>query len=721
MITRDDILEFMASLDYRPMRRRGLAKALDVSKKRYPDFREILGDLEDEGYVRLARGRRYELAIADEAEDLGGLAGTFISKGDYGFFRPDGGGDDYYVGRAHTGGAMDGDQVLLEPRKARGPRHAGRVVKILKRAREEIVGVLQEGWGNPFLLPGGKPSDEGVKVSAPQGKSIEDFPYGHKVAARITRYPSRNRGAEAELVADLGPAGTVETETAAVIREYGLREEFPAEVLEESEKLPSSAPDDEVARRIDYREQRCITIDPPDAADFDDAICLEKIEKGWRLYVHIADVAWAVPTGGAIDREARERSTSVYLPGHVLPMLPPKISSMLCSLLPGEARLTQTAVIDYDSDCNRRGYRLERSVIRSALRLHYGQVRRIVEGAPQPSAGVPHWALESLRALQEFSQKLRARRFTDGAVFLDMPEIRVEVGEKGETLAVKEHRSDFSHQIVEECMLAANRAVAEYLVAAELPGIFRAHEPPEDDKLKELAAFVKSYKLNFKAPYSRRKLQKLVESIKGQEYEPAVMFAVLTSMKQAVYSTQDTEHFALAFRPYCHFTSPIRRYPDLAVHRALAGSYPPGEVVLARAGKGGRSKGLRAGVADRREAAAQMATLATHCSRMERNAAAAERRMTRFRQMELLSRQQHVEHAGLITGVAEFGLFVRLDDFYVDGLVHVTSMVDRYRYLPKRKELVGDRTGRRWRLGDRVTVRITNMDLATARLELELV
>ncbi len=721
MINRDDILEFMASPDYRPMRRRGMAKALDVSKKRYPDFREILGDLEEEGLVRFGRGRRYELTAADETDDLDGLAGTFISKGDYGFFRPDGGGDDYYVGRAHTGGAMDGDQVLLEPRKSRGPRHAGRVVKVLKRAREEVVGVLHEGWGNPFLLPGGKPGDEGVKVSAPRGKSIEDFPYGHKVAARITRYPNRARGAEAELVADLGPAGTVETETAATIREYGLRAEFPPEVLEESEKLPSSASDDEVARRVDYRKQRCITIDPPDAADFDDAICLEKLEKGWRLYVHIADVAWAVPAGGAIDREARERSTSVYLPGHVLPMLPPRISSLLCSLLPGEARLTQTAVIDYDSGGNRRGYRLERSAIRSGLRLHYGQVRRLIEGAPEPGEEVPDWALESLRQLHEFSQKLRARRFADGAIFLDMPEIRVEVGENGETLAVKEHRSDLSHQIVEEFMLAANRAVAEYLVATELPGIFRVHEAPDDDKLKELAAFVRSYKLNFKAPYSRRKLQKLVESLKGQEFGPAVMFAVLTSMKQAVYSAREEEHFALAFRPYCHFTSPIRRYPDLAVHRALTNSYPPGKSVLDHVAKGGRRKGLRARVADRRESAAQMETLATHCSRRERNAAAAERRMTRFRQMELLSRQQHAEHPGLITGVAEFGLFVRLDDFYVDGLVHVTSMIDRYSYMPKRQELVGARTGRRWRLGDRVTVRIASMDLATARLDLELI
>jgi len=710
----------MASPDYRPMRRRGLAKALDVSKKRYPDFREMLAELEDEGYVRLGRGRRYELATEGD-DELDGIPGTYIGKGEYGFFRPDGGGDDYYVGRPHTGGAMDGDRVLLEPRRSRGPRRAGRVVRILKRETQEVVGVLREGWGNPFVLPGTRFGDEGIRVVAPEGRSIEDFNYGNKVAARITRYPSRSQGARAELVADLGPAGSAETETAATIREFGLREEFPPEALEEAEALPDFTPDEEANRRVDYRRQQCITIDPPDAADFDDAIHLEKTARGWRLHVHIADVAWAVPAGGALDAEARERSTSVYLPGRVLPMLPPRLSSALCSLVPGEARLTQTAVINYSAEGQRLDYRIERSVIRSALRLHYGQVRRLLEEAPQPGEEVPDWALAMLRQMHDFSQKLRARRFKDGAIFLDMPEIRVEVGPGGETLAVKEHRQDFSHQIVEEFMLAANRAVASFLVAGELPGIFRLHEAPDEDKLRELATFVKSYKMSFKPPYSRRKLQKLVESIKGREFEPAVMFAVLTSMKQAIYSGRDGEHFALAFRPYCHFTSPIRRYPDLVVHRALARAYPPGKPILKSAARGGRRKGLRAGVADRRESAARMELLATHCSRMERKAAEAERHLTRFRQMELLTSSKNAEHSGLVTGVTDFGLFVRIDDFYVEGLVHVAGMVDNYRYVSRRQELVGQRTGRRWRLGDRVTVRVVRVDMTTARLELELV
>jgi ribonuclease R len=720
MITRDDILEFLASPDYRPMRRRALAKALDVSKKRYPDFRDVLADLEVEGLVRLGRGRRYELVAEGEEAGVDGIPGAYISKGDYGFFRPDDGGDDYYVGRLHTGGAMDGDRVLLEPRRSRGPRRAGRVIRILKRETEEVVGVLREGWGHPFILPGERSADEGVKVIAPPGRSIDEFPYGNKVVARITRYPSRSRGPEAELVADLGAAGTAETETAAAIREFGLREEFPPEALAEAERLPEAVPEEELLHRVDYREQRCITVDPPDAADFDDAVHLERTDRGWRLYVHIADVAWAVPAGGPLDAEARERSTSVYLPGQVLPMLPPRVSSLLCSLLPGQARLAQTVVIDYGPDGERRGYRIERSVIRSALRLHYGQVRRLVEGAPRPGEEVPDWARDSLREMHEFSQKLRARRFRAGAIFLDMPEIRVEVNETGETVAVREHRQDFSHQIVEEFMLAANRAVASFLVNMELPGIFRIHEAPDEEKLRELATFVKSFGISLKPPYSRRKIQKLVESVKGQEHEPTVMFAVLTSMKQAVYSGADDEHFALAFRPYCHFTSPIRRYPDLVVHRALERLYPPGESALDAVGQGGRRKGRRAQVADRRGAAARMETLAAHCSQMERKAAEAERRLTRFRQLELLDRNKVAEHSGAVTGVTDFGLFVKLDDFFVEGLVHVASMVDRYRYLPRRQELVGTRTGRRWRRGNRVTVRISRLDLATGRLELEL-
>ncbi|MHC4916205.1 MAG: ribonuclease R family protein [Planctomycetota bacterium] len=720
MIGRDDILEFMASADYRPMRRRALAKALDVSKKRYPEFREVLAELEDEGYVRLGRGRRYMLLTSGEDEEIEGIAGTFIGKGDYGFFRPEGGGEDYYVGRAHTGGAMNGDRVLLEPGRRRGPRRRGRVVKVLERRTDEVVGVLREGWGQPFILPGERSGDEGIRVRAPAGRSIEDFPYGNKVAARITRYPSRSRGAEAELVADLGPAGTVETETAAIIREFGLRDEFPPEVLAETEKIPAQISDDQLAHRVDYREQRCLTVDPPDAADFDDAVFLERTEEGWRLYVHIADVAWAVPERGALDAEARERSTSVYMPGHVIPMLPPRLSSLLCSLLPGEARLCQTAVIDFGPEGDRLSFRIERSVIRSALRLHYGQVRRLIEGAPRPGEEVPDWALESLQAMHGFSQKLRARRFADGGVFLDMPEVRVRVGDDGETQGVELRRQDFSHQVVEEFMLAANRAVAEFMVTTELPGIFRWHEPPDEDRLQELSTFVKTFGLSFKPPFSRRKVQKLVESVKGKPFEPTVMLAVLTSMKQARYTGVDGEHYALAFRPYCHFTSPIRRYPDLVVHRALSGMYPPGESALDPVGRGGRRRGRRAQVADRRAAAGRMETLAQHCSDMERRAAEAERRLTRFRQMELLGRSGGGERSGVITGVTEFGLFVRIDDFFVEGLVHVASMSDRYRYLPRRQELQGQRTGRRWRLGDAVTVRVLRLDLTAGRVELEL-
>jgi ribonuclease R len=719
VITGDDILEFMASPDYRPMRRRALAKALDVSKKRYDDFRDLLAELEDAGHVRLGRGRRYQL-VGGESGDLDGLPGSFISKGDYGFFRPDDGGEDYFVGRGHTGGAMDGDRVLLEPRRSRGPRRAGRVVRILERATDEVVGILRDGWGNPFVLPGGRAGDEGIKVTAPPGRHLEEFPYGHKVVARITRYPSRSRGAEAELVADLGPAGTVETETAAVIREYGLREEFPPPVLAEAERLPAAPPGEELARRVDYRGQRCITIDPPDAADFDDAVFMEKTDGGWRLYVHIADVAWAVPPASGLDAEARERSTSVYLPGHVLPMLPARLSGLLCSLLPGEARLAQTAVIDYDAGGARLGFRIERSVIRSALRLHYGQVRRAIEGTPRPGEEMPDWAVGALREMHDLSRKLRARRFAAGAVFLDMPEVRVQVGENGQTLGITEARQDFSHQIVEEFMLAANRAVAELMVRAELPGIFRVHEAPDDERLRGLATFVRTYGLSFKPPFNRRKVQALVESVREKECAPVVNFAVLTSMKQAVYSATDAEHYALAFRPYCHFTSPIRRYPDLVVHRALAGLYPPGKAVLDGVPRGGRRRGRRAQVADRRGAASRMDLLARHCSQMERRAAEAERRMTRFRQMELLERTGAVQHHGTISGVTDFGLFVRIDDFYLEGLVHVASMVDRYRYLPARQELVGARTGRRWRLGDRVAVRVSRLDLATGRLELEL-
>lgn len=730
MITREDILAFLASPDYRPLRRRGLAGAMAVPNDEYRAFRKVLDEMEAQGLVHLGHARRYRLAGKEkgegegagaDADDTGGLTGTYISKGDYGFFRPDaGGGEDYYIGRGRTGEAMNGDRVVVEPLGARGPRRSGRVVRVLERASSEVVGLLREGWGQPFVIPGERPEGDAVKITAPPGRSVDDFPCGHKVVARITRYPTRARGAEAELVADLGPAGTVETETAAVIREFGLRQEFPPEALAEAERLPGAVSDEELARRVDYREQRCMTIDPSDAADFDDAVFLEDTERGHRLYVHIADVGQAVPAGGALDAEARARSTSVYLPGRVLHMLPPRLSNQLCSLVPGRARPAQTAVVDFDRDGGQLGCRIERTVIRSALRLHYGQVRRALEGAPRPGEEIPEWAREALSRMRDLSQVLRARRFAAGSIFLDMPEIRVRVGSDGETLAVEERQQDFSHQLIEEFMLSANRAVAELLVSTEMPGLFRVHEPPDDDRLAELAGFVKTYGLNLVPPFSRRKLQRLVEQAREKPCAQTVMFAVLTSMKQARYSAVDADHFALAFRPYCHFTSPIRRYPDLVVHRALERLYPTGQPVIDCAAQGGRRRGQRALVADRREAAAKMSMLATHCSLMERNAADAERRLTRFRQLDLLNRHIEGEHHGVIMSVAEFGFFVRLDRFLVDGLVHESSLNDRYRFNARRQELQGQRTGRRWRAGDRVTVRIVRLDMISAKLDLEL-
>jgi ribonuclease R len=296
----------------------------------------------------------------------------------------------------------------------------------------------------------------------------------------------------------------------------------------------------------------------------------------------------------------------------------------------------------------------------------------------------------------------------------------VRVGPDGETLAIEERRQDFSHQLIEEFMLAANRAVAEYLVGMELPGIFRVHEAPDEDKLRELAEFLKSYKLSLKPPYTRGKLQQIVESVRGRPCEQAVAFATLTSLKQARYAATPAEHYALAFEPYCHFTSPIRRYPDLVVHRQLAGLYPAAGAELPPPGPGGRRKGARAAVADRRRAGSWMEAAASHASIMERRADDAERRLTRFRQLELLKRRAVGECGGVITSVVEFGIFVRLDEVLVDGLVHVSTMVDRYSFLRHRQELVGLRTGRRWRPGARVEVRILRVDPATGRLELEL-
>ena len=469
-----------------------------------------------------------------------------------------------------------------------------------------------------------------------------------------------------------------------------------------------------------YEHPVTFTIDPDDAKDHDDAVAIRTDEQGNTvLLVHIADVSYYVREGSLIDNEARERATSVYLPGRVYPMLPQKLSNNLCSLKEGQLRLTKTVSITYGKNLTPLRIKIERSAIRSAAFLTYNQVRDALENADSKLVRTEE-IYQTLRQMRDFAAALRQKRMDSGSLNLDLPETKLMLDAKGEVKGWIEAEHHWAHELIEDMMLAGNRAVAEYLVDAELPGLFRVHEEPDPAALKRFAEFAREFGIIVRPPFDRLKLKFAIEKASKLEAAHAIHMALLTSLKQARYSAECHPHYALNFNRYLHFTSPIRRYPDLIVHRALDSRFEPGKSALP-------DKAIRrAGGKKENEAhftrLGFMRTVADHCSRREREAAAAENDVIKFRQMQFLRRNIKEAHPGIITRVKEFGLFVELQDCFVEGLVPIQSLGDDwYEYIEDRHLLQGRKHGRSFQLGDKVEVRVIEIDLARKQVNLEIV
>ena len=722
---RNRIEAFLSRPGYSPMRRRELARAMSVAAEDYALFREALDDMERRGAVIVGHGRRYALP---------GRAGLVrgrieVKGGRYGFLKPrEPGAQDLFVPPKLLGGAMDGDVVLasLEPRRRerrkggrgkRGP--VARVMKILERGVHRVTGVfLSTGRGSGIVVPGSRAIPEVSIRGADTGGALD----GRKVSVEITRYPEPDRPALGRIARVLGEAGTWEAERAARIEEFGLRAEFPEEIEREAAELPAELPEDELARRADYTNEIAVTIDPDDARDHDDAISVARqgVKGGWRLRVHIADVAWYVRPGTAIDTEARARATSVYLPGEVFRMLPERLSAELCSLLEGELRPTRTVTMHFDAEGRLKRTVVERSVIRSAKRLTFGQVRRALgeDGEGEHVPEITGDVLGMLRDGRELHEKLRDLRTREGSLDFSLPEVRVVLGDDGRVAAVTREVQDLSHHMIEEFMLAANRTVAELLAERGFPGIYRIHEDPDDDALRELAKSCRELGIVLKPPYSRQKLSRAVAKAFEEGVGETVAGALLRSMKLARYHEQALAHYALAFDRYCHFTSPIRRYPDLWMHRLLDALFEPGRPSISKErAREGQSRGLEpaTGIAHA-ELAAEVAHLAEHCSIRERAAERAERELTRFRQLEFLREHADGTHEAVVRDLDEGGLKVEIERFWVGARAPVANLPgDGYRYS-ERKRLLTARRGRSFRVGDRVKLRIEEVDLVAMRV-----
>ena len=713
----EQILALLGSANYRPLDKSELAKALGRKSGVRMGLSRVLRDLERAGEIARIRKNRY---VLPPAADL--IAGKLhIHQAGYGFLISEKPGEsDIFIAAENTGTAMHGDRVVArisrdEPYARIKGRREGRVIRILERAHDTIVGTLQRSRNFYYVVPddprivhdvyvgqvSNSPQDEPAVAGLPLATSKVAPQVGDKVVVRLEAWESRHVNPEGEIIEVLGPASAPGIDMLSIIRKYHLPTEFPRDVLDQVKGIPETIDARQFDGREDLRGEFIVTIDPDDARDFDDAIHVEKIPSGWRLGVHIADVAAYVEPASPLDREARRRGNSVYLPDRVIPMLPERLSNGVCSLNPGVDRFTHSVFIHFDKHGTAKSARFVHSIIRSAHRLTYKQAYAILTATPSDQLS------ERLHLAWELAALLRQKRFEHGALDLDFPEVKVWVDKEGHPVKLERVENDKSHQLIEEFMLAANEAVARELKKRAIPTIYRIHENPDPDKLAEYREFVLSF--NYKAGdlTHRAELKRLLASTRGKPEEQALKVALLKSLKRARYSPQPLGHYGLAKTNYLHFTSPIRRYADLVVHRALGRARSPsapGRAAVRPYHKHGLNPDM-----------AEIASIAEHISATERTAADAEIDASQTKKLEFFQRQLDTRNPQIfraaIIDVRNYGLMVELPDALVTGLVHVSSLVeDFYLFDSARRQLIGRRSRKRFSVGDELSVFVVRVD-----------
>jgi ribonuclease R len=697
---REKVLALLRAPDYRPRDRNEIARELGLKGRESVSVRKTLRELENGGEIVRIRKNRY--VLPSEADLVTGKLS--IHQAGYGFLVPEKAGEpDVFIATENTGTAMTGDRVVarisrdVPPRRAKvragqafKSRSEGRVIRILERARDTIVGTLQHSRNFYYVVPDDPRLVHDVYVQVPPREKLPKAPTrGDKVVVRLEAWESRHVNPEGEIIEVLGAATAPGIDMLSIVRKYDLPTAFPKSVIDEANRIPRSVEQRMVDGRDDLRDKFIVTVDPDDARDFDDAIDVEKIDnEGWRLGVHIADVSAYVTPDSALDREARRRGNSVYLPDRVIPMLPERLSNGVCSLNPNVDRLTHSVFVEFDKSGRARNARFAKSVIRSGRRLTYKEAYAILQTKPNGELS------RRLHTAWELASLLRRKRFEHGSLDLDFPEVKVYVDPAGKPIKLERVENDESHQLIEEFMLAANEAVARELRQRSIPTIYRVHEDPDPEKLAEYREFVLSFNHKVGDLSHRKEVQRFLASIRGKPEEQALKIGLLKSLKRARYAAQSLGHYGLAKANYLHFTSPIRRYADLVVHRTLAERNSPRQTKI-----------------DVR----QIESLANHISDTERNAAEAEIESVRLKKLQFFQEQLEQRNPQVfraaIMDVRNYGLVVELPDALVTGVVHVSTLGDDfYIFDAAQRRLIGRRTRRRFSVGDEIRVFVARVD-----------
>ena len=702
-LSAEQILQLMEEED-RPLLSREIIRHLGLRGELKQRTKELLKDLAEEGKIVRIRGNRYGLPLK-----MNLVVGKVRCHPDgYGFVIPEAEGEeDIFISPRNLKEAMNGDRVVARVESIRKKGREGKVIRILERGFHKVVGKFMKAKHYSYLIP----EDERIlqEVYIPEGETKRARP-NQLVVAEITQYPTERGRPEGRVIHILGYPDDPEVEPQIIIHKYDLPHRFSSAVLKEARSLPLTPSSYEYQDRVDLRGIPTFTIDGENARDFDDAVSIEKEKDGLKLYVSISDVSHYVKERSPLDEEAFLRGTSVYFPDRAIPMFPPELSNELCCLQPKLDRLTLTVELRYDMDGEKREIRFYPSVICSNERLTYTIVKRILVNEDAELRDKFRSLLPSLEWMTDLSQRLRQRRIERGTLDFDLPEPEVILNLQGETKEIIRAERNLAHQIIEEFMIAANEAVAHFLEESGSPSIYRIHEPPGREAIDEFRRFVShlGYKIRKESDHSPKELQKVLLEVKGRPEEKVVNNILLRSMKWAKYSAKNLGHFGLASDAYTHFTSPIRRYPDLMIHRIL-------KRILSK------RDGRISEVVDStlRE---ELAKKADHLSRRERVAMEAEREILDRYRIRFMRDKVGDVFEGVISGVTAFGFFVEMKDIFVEGLVRVTSLHDDYyQYHENRYCLIGERTHKTFRIGDEVKVRVDRVDVERRHIDFGLV
>lgn len=663
-------------------------KRFNLSKKDKKRLDRFLSGLISEGKIVRISNDRFGLA---EAMDLkvGTLSGH---RNGFGFVIVEGMENDIFIPPPAMNGAMHGDKVVARITGSKdGKKQEGEIIRVLERVNNEIVGVYEESRHFGFVVPDDKKIWHNIYVHKSDTSGAKG---GQKVVVRVTDWPEKGQNPEGKITEILGFKLDPEVDIKAIIRQYNIRTEFSPEVIAGAKAAAVRIPEEEIRKRKDFRRDTVFTIDGEDAKDFDDAVSLREENGEYILGVHIADVSYYVKPGTALDDEGAKRGNSIYFPNHVIPMLPEALSNEMCSLKPDEDRLTMSAVIRLSPFGDIKGVELVKSIIRSKRRMTYTKVSKIVEDREIKLREEYADIVPVLDEMLKLAKILNKKRFKDGSIDFDLPESRIVLDEHDAPLRCEKVVRNWAHRLIEEFMLLTNEVVATQIFRNGLASIYRVHDVPDYADLIEFQRFVNSlgHPLKLKEDVDPKLIQALLKKIKGTPEEEVINNLALRSMKLAIYSTEARGHFALAKKYYSHFTSPIRRYPDLAVHRVLKG-------MLEKEPRGKYPEG-------------ELMKIAKHCSGTERIAEEVEEEIVKLKKIQLINNYAGKVFDGTITGVQSYGIFVEINTLMVEGLVHVSSMDDDYyTFDEKQYAIFGRNKKRRFRLGDQVKIKVERVDV----------